>query len=397
MHMPLGRSGSSIRHIEGRSAMEHELSAVLAEVKSVAAGPATAHAATVDRDHSFPRETLDALASIGALGLTVPADAGGSGGALTALAEACEGLGAACASSAMVFLMHSVAAATIAAGGGDRADEVLREMAAGEALATLAFSERGTGAHFYAPELQATRSNGGVSVSGRKSFVTSGGQADVYVLLVQGEAEGTADAYLVQADQDGVRFTGEWEGLGMAGNSSIGMELEGVALDDAARVGAPGGGTELVFQAVAPFFLVGLSAVNVGIAAAAAQTATEHAKSRTYPDGSSLAEIQIIQHALADMDVAVRSARLLVREAARLGEAGDESALVAIMESKVVATETAAQVTGRALEVTGGQGYTPALPIERHLRDARAGAVMAPTNAVLRNWIGKAVAGLPVP
>ena len=54
-------------------------------------------------------------------------------------------------------------------------------------------------------------------------------------------------------------------------------------------------------------------------------------------------------------------------------------------------------MTQKALEATGGQGYTPSLPIERHLRDARAGAVMAPTNAVLRNWIGKALAGLPVP
>jgi isovaleryl-CoA dehydrogenase len=107
--------------------------------------------------------------------------------------------------------------------------------------------------------------------------------------------------------------------------------------------------------------------------------------------------VQSVQHLLADMDVATRQTRLLVREAARLGEAGDVTALVAIMEAKVAATDAAAAVTQRALEVTGGQGYTPALPIERHLRDARAGAVMAPTNAVLRTWIGKALAGLPVP
>jgi isovaleryl-CoA dehydrogenase len=377
--------------------MERELSAVLAEVRSIAAGPARSNAATVDSGRGFPSETIGALASSGGLGMLVPDEAGGSGGALLALAEACEDLGAACASSGMVFLMHSVTAATIAAGGGDQAADVLGRMAAGEALGTLAFSERGTGAHFYAPELKAVRSNGAVQVSGRKSFVTSGGHADVYLLLVQGESEGTADAYLLRGDQEGVRFGGTWDGLGMAGNSSVSMELDGVALDDAARIGAPGGGTDLIFQAVAPFFLVGLSAVNVGIASAAAQAATEHAKSRTYPDGSSLAEIQTIQHAIADMDMAVRGARLLVREAARLGEAGDEAALVAIMESKVVATETAARVTERALEVTGGQGYTPALPIERHLRDARAGAVMAPTNAVLRTWIGKALAGLPVP
>ena len=63
------------------------------------------------------------------------------------------------------------------------------------------------------------------------------------------------------------------------------------------------------------------------------------------------------------------------------------------MEAKVAATEAAVAVTQQALEVCGGQGYTPSLPIERHLRDARAGSVMAPTNAVLRTWIGKALAG----
>lgn len=166
---------------------------------------------------------------------------------------------------------------------------------------------------------------------------------------------------------------------------------------DAARIGAAGKATELVFGVVAPFFLVGLAAVNVGIAAAAARAATEHAAGRRYPDGSSLAEIQHVQHLIADMDLATRQARLVVREAAALGDAGDESALVVIMEAKVAATEAAAFVTQKALEATGGQGYTPSLPVERHLRDARAGAVMAPTNAVLRNWIGKALAGLPVP
>jgi alkylation response protein AidB-like acyl-CoA dehydrogenase len=241
------------------------------------------------------------------------------------------------------------------------------------------------------------RSNGGVTVSGRKSFVTSGGHADVYLVLVQGENEGTADAFLLPSDRSGVRAEGSWAGLGMAGNSSIALELDEVALGDEDRIGPSGEGIALVFNAVAPFFLVGLAAVNVGIAAAAATAATAHARDRRYPDGSSLAEVQYVQHLLADMDLATRQARLLVREAARLGEAGDESALVAIMEAKVAATETASRVTQLALEATGGQGYTPALPIERHLRDARAGSVMAPTNAVLRSWIGKALAGLPVP
>lgn len=352
-------------------------------------------AVAVDRDRSFPESSIRALAERGALGLLVPEEFGGAGAGLAELVEMGEAVGRACASSGMVFLMHSVTAATIAVGGGERAGEYLEGMATGRRLGTLAFSERGTGAHFYAPELTAARENGGVRIRGRKSFVTSGGHADVYLVLVRsGEGEGL-DCYVVDGAA-GVRFEGEWDGLGMAGNSSVAAEFDCV-VDDASRIGGVGDGQALVFTAVAPFFLAGLASVNVGIAAAALAAAVEHASTRRYAGGESLAEIQSIQHALANMDMSARAARLVVREAARLGDQGDEGALVALMEAKVVATEAAASVTQTALEVCGGQGYSRALPIERHLRDARAGAVMAPTNGVLRNWIGKALAGLPVP
>ncbi len=378
------------------AAPPYSLDAILAAVRKAAAGEIAAAAAEVDRDRVFPAAARRALGACGALGLVIPREHGGAGGSLSALAEGCESVAAGCASSGMVFLMHSVAAATIAAGGGERAPSYLRGMTEGTLLGTLAFSERGTGAHFYAPELTATATNGAVHISGRKSFVTSGGHADVYLLLVRGDGH-ALDCFALERGTPGVLFDGSWDGLGMAGNSSVAMELADVELADAARIGSRGGGEELVFGTVAPFFLVGLAAVSVGIAAAAAAAATAHARTRRYPDGTALVDVMAIQHALADIDARVRQARLLVAEAARLGESGDEAALVAIMEAKVAATEAAAAVTERALEICGGQGYTSALPIERHLRDARAGAVMAPTNAVLRTWIGKALAGLPVP
>jgi alkylation response protein AidB-like acyl-CoA dehydrogenase len=349
----------------------------------------------VDSGRIFPRESCDLLGRSGALGLVVPSSAGGSDGGLSELVDACELIGGACASTGMVFLMHSVAAATLAAGGGPTAERYLPAMARGELLGTLAFSERGTGAHFYAPELSAARANGGVRISGRKSFITSAGEAGVYLVLVQGEAPDTLDCYAVERS-DAVRFEGDWLGIGMAGNGSIAMELD-VQIDDEQRVGDPGAGRDLVFSAVAPFFLSGLAAVNTGIGAAALNAAIEHVKTRRYPDGTSLAELPFVQHTLADMDLRLRGARLLVAEAARLGDSGDDEALVAIMEAKVAATEAAAEVARRALELCGGQGYTSVLPVERHLRDALAGAVMAPTNAVLKTWAGKALAGLPVP
>ena len=369
---------------------------VLAEVRELAQALIAPGAAGIDRESRFPDEQLSALAQVGALGLLVPREQGGVGAGLVALADACEAVGGACASTGMVFLMHSVTAATVAGGGGPSAARLLEEMASGEVLGTLAFSERGTGAHFYAPELRAERRDGSVFVSGRKSFVTSGGHADAMLVLLQGEGEGL-DCYVVRRDDSGVRFDGRWEGLGMRGNSSIAVELEDVVLDGDALIGEAGGGAGLVFGVVAPTFLVGLAAVNVGIAQAALSDALEHAKSRRYPDGSSLVEVATVQHALANMDIDVRAARALLQEAARLGDSGDEGALVPLMEAKVLCTDVAARVTQGALEVCGGQGYTPALPIERHLRDARAGAVMAPTNGVLRTWSAKAIAGLPVP
>jgi isovaleryl-CoA dehydrogenase len=377
--------------------MSSKVEDILDATRAVAFGAVADNATAVDRDRAFPTAAIKALGEAGALGLLVPEASGGAGGGLGALAHACEALGSACASTGMVYLMHAVTSATIAGGGGERAAEYLQGLASGQLVGTLAFSERGTGAHFYAPELRAARTNGTVKISGRKSFVTSGGHADVYLALVQSsDAEGL-DCFAIEREMDGVSFDGAWRGLGMAGNSSIAMELRDVTLSGGAQIGAPGGAGELVFTVVAPSFLVGLAAVNVGIAAAALKSASEHVIGRRYADGSSLAEVQAIQHLLANMDIAVRSARLLVRDAARRGDAGDEHALISIMEAKVCATDVAAQVTQQALEVCGGQGYTPALPIERHLRDARAGAVMAPTNAVLRSWIGKLLVGLPVP
>jgi alkylation response protein AidB-like acyl-CoA dehydrogenase len=373
-----------------------EAAGVLDAVGELAREKIAPAAADVDRAGRFPADNLEALADTGALGLLVPTEHGGAGAGLSELAAACEAIGSACASTGMTFLMHAVTSATVAAGGGERAGELLARMATGEAVGTLAFSERGTGAHFYAPELRAQRRDGQLVISGRKSFVTSGGHADVMLVLVQSDAEGL-DCYAVQRDAGGVRAEGVWEGLGMRGNSSVAVAFEDVAVDDGARIGASGEAAGLVFGVVAPTFLAGLAGVNVGIAQAAVDAAVAHAASRTYADGASLAEVQAIQLALADMDLATRSARALLREAAALGDAGDEGALVALMEAKVSCTDTGPRVTQQALEVCGGQGYTPALPIERHVRDARAGAVMAPTNGVLRTWIGKALAGLPVP
>jgi alkylation response protein AidB-like acyl-CoA dehydrogenase len=355
-------------------------------------------AAAVDAAREFPRENFRALAAAGLLGLLAPAAQGGSGANLSTFAAVCEELGRGCASTAMCFLMHGCATATIAArASAEQAERWLRPIAEGRAISTLAFSERGTGAHFYNPEIQARR-NGGYILSGTKSFVTSGGHADTYLALVKAspQAEGL-DVLVIEKDAPGLSFEGDWDGLGMAANSSIRMVLDDVRVPDTHAIGGEGAGTDLVFGVVAPTFLIGVAAVNVGIAQAALEAAVRHATTRTYPpDGKPLATIQAIQFYLAEMKIATDGARALVERAAALADAGDPGALPAVMEAKIAATDAVIEVTNKAMQVCGGQGYSRSLPLERHLRDGRASTVMAPTTEVLKEWLGKIQCGLPL-
>lgn len=316
---------------------------------------------------------------------------------MTDLALCCEQLGWGCASTAMCFLMHACGCAVIASRATpDQADLWLRPAARGDSIATLAFSERGSGAHFYSPEIVAERRDGAFYLTGRKSFVTSGGNAHLYPVLVNASGEPGLNMLVVTPELGGVSFDGRWEGIGMAGNSSVTMDLQDVAVPAENLLGAEGDGQDLVFSVVAPTFLIGLAAVNVGIGQAALDATVDHARTRLYPGGQRLAEVQIIQIYLAEMSSSIQSARQLVLEAARAADAGEESALPLVMQAKVVATEASKSVTDRAMQVGGGQAYGRRIPLERHWRDARAGSVMAPTNEVLKEWLGKVLTGLPL-
>jgi alkylation response protein AidB-like acyl-CoA dehydrogenase len=354
-------------------------------------------AADVDSERRFPGEGLDALAKAGLAGLLVPQQFGGLGGSLSDLVRVLIEVGRGCGSTAMCYLMHCCGAAVIAAKATPQQGEAwLRPAASGEALATLAFSERGTGAHFYAPDLTIEQRNGTLSLNGRKSFITSGGQATLYPVLVKSPSGNGLDIFVLTRDMPGISFEGAWQGVGMAGNSSIAGSFQDVAVPEANRLGAAGDGLGLVFEVVGPTFLLGLAGVSVGIAQAALDASIEHAKTRTYSSGQSLAEIPAIQNYVAGMAIQTESARRLLLAAAAAADAGEATALALIFEAKIGATEAAQAVTQTAMQVGGGQAYSRSLSVERHWRDARAGSVMAPTNDVLMTWLGKALTGLPL-
>lgn len=355
-------------------------------------------AARIDRERRFPKEAIQALGAAGLLGLLVPKEAGGLGGTLADLSAAAEIIAEACGSTAMCFLMHSCATMVVVSKATPQQQErYLRPIARGEKLGTLAFSETGTGAHFYSPEIQAVLENGHFVLNGKKSFVTNGDEADFLVVITNASSpELGMDMIIVDSDTPGIRFEGTWEGIGLAGNNSIALHMDNVRVPQTQVVGAEGDGMGLIFQVVAPTFILGVSGVNAGLARGAYRSALRHAQTRKYADGRSLAEIQAIQFYLSEMFGCVESASLFVRNAADKAVQGHEDAILHVMQSKIFASEQAIRVTNLAMQVCGGQGYTPALPVERYLRDARAGAVMAPTTEVLKEWVGKSVAGVPL-
>lgn len=355
-----------------------------------------ATAAEIDHERRFPEDHLQIIAKAGLAGILVPEPLGGLGGNLETLATVCEDIGGASGSTGLCFLMHACGTWVIASKATpDQAQRWLKPAAAGEMLATLAFSEHATGAHFYAPAISAQRSNGSFLLSGQKSFVTNGGHAGLYPVLVNASGEPGLDMIVVTPDLDGVSFAGEWEGVGMAGNSSIELVLDGVEVPAENLLGKEGDGQEMVFGVVPPF-LVGLAGVYVGIAQAALDASVEHARNRKHLSGQTLAEVPVIQEYLAGMSMQTEMARALLARAARAADAGEEAATPLVFLAKVAATDAAIEVTNTAMQVCGGQGYTRRLPVERYWRDARAGAVMAPTNEVLKEWVGKLLAGLPL-
>jgi isovaleryl-CoA dehydrogenase len=374
------------------------MASVLELAKQITGEVVAPLAAEIDRTKRFPKEAFKAFGKAGLLGLLVPQEAGGLGGTLEDLVAVTETIAESCGSTAMCFLMHSCATMVVSAKATeDQKERYLRPIAEGMKIGTLAFSETGTGAHFYTPEIRAALDEDTFVLNGWKSFVTNGDHADFLLVLTNAPtADKGLNMFIVDRDTPGVRFEGEWNGIGLRGNNSISLVLENVRVPHAQLVGAEGDGMGLIFEVVAPFFILGVSGVNVGLARGAYLTALQHAKTRKYADGRSLADIQAIQFYLSDMFGAVEAASLFARNAAKAAIEGQEDAVLRVMQAKVLASESAIKVTNLAMQVCGGQGYTQQLPVERYLRDARAGTVMAPTTEVLKEWVGKSVAGIPL-
>jgi alkylation response protein AidB-like acyl-CoA dehydrogenase len=356
----------------------------------------------VDEHGRWPERGIRALAEAGLTGLHIPEHLGGHGQGLTALATVTEELGRYCSSTAMCFGMHSVAAKVLATKATPHHEErFLRPIAEGRHISSLALSEPGTGIHFFLPRTQ-FRSNGdGIVLDGEKSFVTSGGYADSYVVSAVPPGEeldpGAFSCFAVEAGSGGLEWKQDWQGFGMRGNSSRGVMLNEVKIPSANLLGAEGDEIWYVFEVVAPYFITAMAGVYLGIAQGAMTLAVDHLKGRRHDHtGEALSSVPVLAQQIADMWIQVERTRQLVHHAARLGDAGDPQAPQALFAAKADVAEMVTSVTQLAMILSGGRGYAHGSHLGRLLRDAQAAHVMAPTTQILKTWLGRSLLDLPL-
>ncbi|HEX5481902.1 MAG TPA: acyl-CoA dehydrogenase family protein [Terriglobia bacterium] len=356
----------------------------------------------IDRMRKFPRQNIEKLGQSGLLGLLVSREDGGAGGGIGEMAQVLETMAQSCASTAMVTLMHYCGAAVIAVTASAAVKKnLLPAIARGENLTTLAFSEAGSGGHFYMPVSEVHPNGDGMVLTAQKTFVTSAGEADSYVVSTRKSgASGPTeiDLYLVSKGAKGFELGKPFEGLGLAGNASAPMKLSDVRLPQDARLGTEGSGFETMMQVVLPHFLVGVAAVSVGIAAAAFAAAKAHVTSRKYEhaSGNNLAVIPRVQFLVAEMAMELRAARAYLEATVRRVESRDPEMMLDLLAVKARAAEATLAVASRAMTLGGGSAYGRRGGLERNFRDAQAASVMAPATDVLKEFLGKACLGVPL-
>ena len=270
------------------------------------------------------------------------------------------------------FAMQGLGSGAISlAGNEDQRARYLPRVASGEAIAAFALSEPEAGSDVAAMSLAATPEGDGYRLDGTKTWISNGGIADYYTVFARtGEAPGARgiSAFLVDADTPGLTITERIDVI--APHPLATLRFTGCKVSAAQRLGDPGQGFKIAMMTL-DIFRASVAAAALGFARRALDEALAHARSRGM-FGQVLADFQLTQAALAEMDTAIDAAALLTYRAAWLRDVRGERATREAAMAKMVATEEAQKVIDRAVQMFGGRGVVSGAPVERLYREIRA-------------------------
>ncbi|MFF3674232.1 acyl-CoA dehydrogenase family protein [Streptomyces sp. NPDC002120] len=354
------------------------------------------YAAAWDRAESVDRAIVKKLGDLGFLGLTVPEEYGGSGGDHLAYVLVTEELGRGdSAVRGIVSVSLGLVAKTIAAWGTEEQKHAwLPRLCSGEALGCFGLTEPGTGSDAGALTTRAVREEDAYVISGSKMFITNGTWADVVLLFARtGDEPGHRgiSAFLVPTDTPGLTRREIHGKLGLRGQATAELALDGVRVPASAMLGPEGKGFSVAMSALAKGRM-SVAAGCVGIAQAALDAAVSYAAQREQ-FGKPIAHHQLVQELIADISVDVDAARLLTWRVADLIDRGQPFATES-STAKLFASEAAVRAASNALQVHGGYGYIDEYPAGKLLRDARVMTLYEGTSQIQKLLIGRARTGV---
>ncbi|MGF7237896.1 MAG: acyl-CoA dehydrogenase family protein [Frankia sp.] len=368
---------------------EHQL--LRDTVRALADDKIAPRAAGIDEAAEFPWDVYEALRAADLHAVHIPEAYEGAGADALAGSIVVEEVARVCMSSSLIPAVNKLGTmGMILAGSEELKRRYLPLVARGEAMFSYALSEREAGSDAASMRTRAVRDGDDYVLNGAKSWITNAGISRFYtVMAVTDPAAGSRgiSAFVVHADDAGFSLGKKERKLGIKGSPTREIYFDNVRVPADRMIGAPGTGFGTALRTLDHTRLT-IGAQAVGLAQGALDAAVDYVKERQQ-FGRPIADFQGVQFMLADMAMAVESARQMVYVAAGKAERGDRDLTLFSSAAKCLASDTAMKVTTDAVQLFGGYGFTMDFPVERMMRDAKITQIYEGTNQIQRIVIAR--------
>ncbi|MEW6576910.1 MAG: isovaleryl-CoA dehydrogenase [Pseudomonadota bacterium] len=353
-------------------------------------------AAKIDADDWFPREELwTAMGELGLHGITVEEEDGGLGLGYLEHVVAVEEVSRASASIGLSYGAHSNLCVNQIRrwANPEQKAKYLPKLVSGEHVGSLAMSEAGAGSDVVSMKLKADSVQGGFVLNGTKFWITNAPYADTLVVYAKTAPDAGSrgiTAFLIEKDDEGFSIGQKIEKVGMRGSPTAELVFNDCFIPEDRIMGPLHGGVGVLMSGL-DYERVVLAGLQLGVMQACLDVVLPYVRERKQ-FGKAIGSFQLMQAKVADMYVALNSARSYVYNVARACDAGQTTRFDAA-GAILLASESAVKVAGEAIQALGGAGYTKDWPVERYWRDAKLLDIGAGTNEIRRMLIGRELIG----
>lgn len=359
-------------------------------LRSLSENEIAPHAHAVDEDHRYPQEAHDALVKAGLFAAHVPTEFGGDGADALATCIIIEEVARVCASSSLIPAVNKLGSLPLILGGNkEQKERWLRPLAQGKGF-SYCLSESEAGSDAASLKTKAERKGDAWVINGSKKWISNAGESEFYTVIAQTDpslgSKGIT-AFIVEKSDSGVSFGAPEKKMGFRGSPTREVYFDNVTIGDDRRISEVGKGFSLAMDTL-DHTRITIAAQALGIAQGALDTAKKYAHERKQ-FGKEIFDFQGVQFMLADMAIAVETARQITYAAAAKSEREDKDLKFFSAVSKTYATDVAMKVTTDAVQVLGGYGYVSDYPVERMMRDAKLTQIYEGTNQIQRIVIAR--------